>query len=440
MECAEKDQCADAYNTLGQCHEEGLGTAQSDIKALEWYLRSAEDTKDAEAMFRIGRMYASGRVPCYGKHPILEAINWFEFACSTCNHAEANYSLGLYYLYGITDEQESGGMTVVPQDTNAAQYHFEQASAQDHQGAMFELGQLLLSNDDEYSLEDQQYGFEMMDRAAQLGLREAQLELGKLYHSGKEYYQQQEGVAVVVVPQDHEKAYDLFCRAAYQKDKMATLFVGFYHEHGIHVPPSFDLAREMYQAAVDLGNKEQNGWWLAELALATLLHRKPELRAEAYTLFKAARDHHPDPSQNVTADIMCAQYQLYGWGGVQVCPEEAFAILIYHAKANNEIRAIVQVAHCYEQGLGVAKDLKLARMWYERLVAMCDNMIDDDDDTCMITSEQVCQDTATALYKSAEFYNQGVAGPKDTMKALTLYKRAADKGTEEHWIFFSIFK
>lgn len=121
---------------------------------------------------------------------------------------------------------------------------------------------------------------------------------------------------------------------------------------------------------------------------------------------------------------MCAQYKLYGWGGVQPCPEEAFATLIHHAKASNDVRAIIQVARCYEQGHGVTRDLKLAQMWYERLVDLCDDDNDNDD----AASEQIQQDLAEALYKLAEFYHRGVAGHKHTVKAFTLYKHAAEKG------------
>ncbi|KAI8142152.1 hypothetical protein BJV82DRAFT_517070 [Fennellomyces sp. T-0311] len=405
LACAQDGNCVDAYNSLGQCHELGLGTKQDDRRALEWYLRSAEKTQDAEAMFRIGQMHAQGRVPSQQDdhhNKDLEALQWYRFACDSRNHPRAHYYIGLYHVHGIRSED---GKTLLQADIPVAIHHFRQAAEQDDRDAMVQVGQLLLFTDDTNNNEQLIVeGFEWLERAAQLGSAEAQCELGKLYHSGKPG----------LLNQDFEKAYDYFCRSAAQKDKTATLFIGTYHEHGIHVPPNLDLAREWYQDAVET----HEGWWLAELALARLLHSRQETQSQAYRLFKAAHAHAP---HETSATMMVALYELYGWANVPARPAAAAAVLLQLAQ-QGEPKTFLHVAQCYAQGLGLDRDPVKAFEWYGRVVSHYDQ--DDDDD-------EADNQLGHALYRLAEFYERGFEDvvPADRGRADDLFKLAAQHGT-----------
>ncbi|KAG0185369.1 hypothetical protein DFQ28_009473 [Apophysomyces sp. BC1034] len=410
LQCAEEENCAAAaFNTLGQCNELGLGTPQDYSQALKWYLRSAEETQDAEAMYRIGRLLAQGRVPQNEAHESLAAMQWFEHAIDAGDHAAAHYSIGVYLSRGLYDRD---GHLILSPDPTQALSHFRKAAQQDVVDAMIELGQVLLSDEEEPSADDQREGFGWLERAAQSGSRLAQRELGKLYHSGKEMSD-----GTCVVPQDFERAYEYFCDAAQQKDKTATLFLGIYHEHGIHVPADLDLAKEWYDIAVKLGLR-QGGWWLAELALAQLLHQDTESRQEAYRLFEAAYAHAP-PHQKTTSAIMVSRYRLHGWGSVPVQPKEAAAELIRLAE-EGEVKVFLEVAQCYEFGVGVEKNIAKAFEWYNRV-------IQNHNDSDMLDEEDQ-EDQTEALFRLAEFYRKGSTVPVNLEEAERLYRLAEKQG------------
>lgn len=376
-------------------------------------------------MFRIGQMHAQGRVPSEQlddeHHKDMEAMQWYQFACESCNHPRAHYYLGLYHLRGITHESR----ILLPPDPSRAIHHFRQAAEQNDRDSMFELGQLLLVN-----IETADEAVDWLERSAQLGCADAQRELGRLCHLGHH----------PSVPQDFEKAYDYFCRAAQQGDKVSSLFIGSYHEHGIHVPPNLELAREWYEIAVKLGQSSSTsaaskagpttdtseGWWLAEFALARLLHQQTETMPEAYRLFKAAHDHAPS-DQKTAAAIMLCRYQLYGWGNVPARPAEAASTLIELAEAG-EHRVFFQVAQCYDLGLGVALDRKQAFVWYNRHVTYYQTRIEEQDDEDWMDEEEQLN-FAEALFRLAVFHKHGWAVPADPAKAAHFYHLAAERGT-----------
>lgn len=401
------DHCIDAYNSLGQCHELGLGTRQDDQRALEWYLRSAEATQDAEAMFRIGRMYAQGRISSSADRD-AEAVRWYHFAAHTSNHARAHYHLGLFCLYGHSENPASQQLisdTVVVGEPQVAYQHFLEASLQNDRDAMYELGQLLLT-----ALNQPQEGLDWLDRAAQMEHAPAQRELGKLYHFG----------TAGVVQQNHAIAYDLFCRAAHQEDKEACLLLGIYHEHGIHVMADNELAQEWYTVAVELGQD----WWLAELQLALLLFQCKDTRAEAHEFFQAALAHAPTDAQRRTPALYLARYELHGWSPVEAKPERAASWLLSMAEAG-DCRAYYDVAECFDYGTGMPRDLPRALRWYERTVTAAEQVPRDDYDAF----DQEFQDrVALACFKIAECYRLGRGTEPDAKKAAHMYQLAHENG------------
>lgn len=438
LDCAVENQCVDAYNSLGQCNELGLGTAQNDQAALDWYLRSADQTQDSEAMFRIGKLYAQGRVPTPdGQHKDVEALKWYRFASETRNHTGAHYEIGMYLLRGITasgssspssqSEQSqssiassssssslsslsSSSSVLVPVDREAAKLHFQHAGEQGDMNAMYELGQLLLMDDDSTSavpMEDRRLGLEWLLSAAEMNQRDALRELGKINHSGKSYGGE------ILVEQDSASAYDYFIRSGNQGDKTSMLFVGIYYEHGIHVHLDFLLARQWYEMAA------RSGWWLAELAMAQLLHQDVDSREEAYHYFTLSHQHAPE-SQRQPATIMLARYHLRGWGGVSVQLERAAAQLIDIAENDEQVKVYLEVAQCYEFGIGVDQDLYKAFAWYDRVVHRHHDVdaLDEEDQ----------EDLAEAMFRLAEFYRRGWTVDVDQEKAIRLYQQAMERG------------
>lgn len=402
MDCAKNEGCVEAYHSLGQCHEYGLGTKQDYQQALDWYLKSVKVTGDAEALYRIGSIYAQGLVsppPESDRSYDMEAHRWFEMACRMANHARAHYHLGLYYLDGIKDHD---GVVLLESDQDRALHHLQFAAQQNDRDAMLLLGTLL--NDEEW-----------LDHAAQLGSRDALRELGKLYYLG---------TGAITKEQDFEQAYMLFHQAASLGDCDAAMFVGTFHEHGIHhIVPDLQQALRWYQVAAN--NNEQQPW-MAELAMARVLHQLPGMRARAYACFQAAFEYAPSDKERTVPDIMMARYKLHQWHAT--CTEEeeeqqdAITTLLRYANEGDP-RVFYEVALCYDNGHVVEKDMDKAFEWYTRLEQFHTQLNDDAQD---MLEEELQQDIRKALYRLADYYRNGLGVTQvDHTKAATLERRAS---------------
>lgn len=411
LDCAKNQGCVEAYHSLGQCHEYGLGTKQDYQQALDWYLKSVKVTGDAEALYRIGSIYAQGLVSPpleSGRSSDMEAHHWFEMACRMGNHARAHYQLGLYYLDGIKDQD--GAVLLDPsQDTTL--HHLQLAAQQNDRDAMLLLGTLL--NDEEW-----------LDHAAQLGSRDALRELGKLYYLG---------MGAITKEQDLEQAYMLFHQAASLGDCDAAMFVGTFHEHGIHhIVPDLQQALRWYQVAANNNNNEQP--WMAELAMARVLHQLPGMHTRAYACFQAAYDHAPSDKERTLPDIMMARYKLHQWH--TACTEEeqhdAITTLLRYANDDEEeggdARVFYEVALCYDHGYVVEKNMDKAFEWYSHLEQFHAQLNDDAQD---MLEEELQQDIRKALYRLADYYRNGWVTQVDHAKAATLEHRASLLCTEE---------
>ncbi|KAL9546706.1 hypothetical protein PS6_007515 [Mucor atramentarius] len=460
--CANELNCVHAYNTLAQCYENGIGTVKNDQLAYEWYVRAAETTHDAEAFYRIAQMYAQERISTESAtNKDMEACKFYNLAVNATseNHGPSCYQLGLYYLKGIPSPSHSNSF-LLPPDICLSIEFLRTAADLNVQEAMLQLGVLFLNDD--YSLEEQEEGLSRLQHAAQLGLREAQFELGLLYHRGKEVIvsnrQEEEDSGgqdtqslddddqdeeCVIIPQDFEKAYDLFCRSAVQKHPTATFYLGIYHQHGIFVAPDLAIALEQFEIAVELFEKYETApdRWQAEFNLARILHQDLESRARAYELLQAAHLHAPQ-EYKFLSEIMIARYHLHGWANVTVQAEEAAATLIRFAQEEKYgYRVYLQVGECFEQGLGVEKNLRQAFHWYGEVVSkayLIDQQSTQEILPMMLLDEEIEEDEASAMFKLAEFYRQGLVVSQDTKKADDLYRLAARKGSQAAQDYLSL--
>jgi TPR repeat protein len=352
-------------------------------------------------------------------HGETEAMYWYQRAVSKDDHPRANFRLALVFVSGIENHLEP--------DVEKAIEHFRRAAKQNDQDAMVELGQLLLTVDDTYAMfppDLQQEGIHWYEIAADRGCRDAQRELGNLYHTGRDEEEQEGGYPIFPVVQDFEKAYDYFSFAAHLGDKTSALFLGTYYEHGIDIPPNIELAQHWYTIAIeiekaDLPLHHPSGWWPAQLCLARVLYQNEETQNEAYKLFQTVFSHKPE-QHLAYLEYMIAMYELKGLGGVPVQSEKAAASLLVLAE-QGFLKAFLPVAECYESGLGVAKDESKALQWY---VLLIHNPVADQD----TLDEDDLRDLAHAYYRLAEFYRKGTVVAVDLEKSETLYRIAAERG------------
>lgn len=391
----------------------------------------------SEAMFRVGQIYAQKeltdiiqRVTGDVVDGEMEAVYWYERAVSKDDHPRANFRLAFYFVHGVKDRLEP--------NLEKAIHHFRRAAKQNDLDAMFELGQLLLiTHEDKYAVfpsELQEEGIHWYEIAADRGCRDAQRELGNLYHSGREEpevdeeEEEVEGYPIFPITQDFEKAYDYFSFAAHLGDKTAALFLGTYYEHGIDIPPNMELAQHWYTMAIEIDNMSgdlplhhPSGWWPAQLCLARVLYRTQETQSEAYKLFLTVYSHQPE-QHLAYLEFIISMYELKGLGGVPVQAEKAAANLLVLAE-QGYLKAFLPVAECYESGNGLPKDDSKALQWYVLLIHNPD--IDQD-----VLDEDDLKDLAHAYYRLAEFYRKGIVVSVDLEKSETLYRIAAERGKE----------
>jgi TPR repeat protein len=119
---------ADAQYNLGNLYDRGLGRAEDDAAAAEWYRRAAGQGV-VEAMVNLGLIHELGRAGV-ARDP-AEAARWYEEAGAAGN-ALAQYKLGEMYSTG----------TGVPQDFERAAEWYERAVRQNLAAAMYRLGTL----------------------------------------------------------------------------------------------------------------------------------------------------------------------------------------------------------------------------------------------------------------------------------------------------------
>ena len=125
---AEEENYAGAQFRLGLYYKNGLGVAQDQEKAVEWYTKAAEQGH-ATAQNSLGVCYHCGQgvAQDYGK-----AMEWWTKAAEQ-GHANAQYNLGVCYDF-------SQG---VAQDYGKAVKWYTKAAAQADEGAQLVLDRIV---------------------------------------------------------------------------------------------------------------------------------------------------------------------------------------------------------------------------------------------------------------------------------------------------------
>lgn len=117
-----------AQTQLATLYHHGLGVAEDDRLATQWYERAAR-RGHAPAQFHLANLYAYGHAqPAEGSDPMRLAAQWY-FEAARQGHADAQYALGILFLAG------SG----VTQNAAEARKWFARAAKQGHADAQVYL-------------------------------------------------------------------------------------------------------------------------------------------------------------------------------------------------------------------------------------------------------------------------------------------------------------
>ncbi|KAI8336770.1 hypothetical protein BC941DRAFT_428040 [Chlamydoabsidia padenii] len=389
-----------AYFLVGRCFEEGEGTAQDHIQAMIYYDLARQRTQDVEATYRLGILLFQ-RQSEPGRHDSIidqqqRAFECFDAAASKGN-LEAKYMVGVYHARGL------GGM--VP-DKAAAHIHLQRAIRDGHTRAILELGHVL------WSAKNYTEAIDQFKKAAELKIPEASYHLGRLYHEGVRDRSSGRsgggdsggdnkgassvGQYAMIIPQDYHQAFFYFMKAAKQAHPLANMMVGIYYQEGYDAafhPIDFTEALHYYNLAY-----EYQGGHVVELAIAKLLHTMAEQENDVNQANKyhqmalhwflraspikevpsqATNDTNNDNSNTdqlyqpddlteqrlYEAQMMVAFYYLNGWGGIEKNCTLGFNLLL-DAANNGASDAFMDVARCYENGIGVDADKAQAYQYW----------------------------------------------------------------------------
>ena len=189
-------------------------------------LKKRADAGDAEAMFKLGLMYAKGEGVTLD---IDKAREWWEKAADA-GHAVAMFNLGVMYYKGIG----------VPVDKKEARKWWKKATDTGDTGAMLNLGWMYYEGNT-VSV-DKDKAKELWEKAADAGNVDAMYNLGVMYDRDKS------------VPANKKEARKWWEKAADAGNIDAMYNLGVMYDTGDGVTPDKGKAREWLEKAADAGN------------------------------------------------------------------------------------------------------------------------------------------------------------------------------------------
>lgn len=222
IKAAEKNNYYGQYN-LGQLYYYGRLKEGIDYeKALEWYLKSAEQGY-TNAQLQTGFIYGNHKKPVDNE----KAVYWYEKAAEKGN-AVGQFNVGVMYQNGKG----------YPKDENKAAEWYEKSANQNYANAQYQLG-LISYRSKSYN---QAQGW--FQKAGKQGHTNSLNYLGILYDQG------------LVGSISYSKAYGYFKKSADLGNNVAQYNVGLYHYYGKGRGKSKSIAKRWYNKSCNNGYKE----------------------------------------------------------------------------------------------------------------------------------------------------------------------------------------
>lgn len=151
---------------------------------------------------------------------------------SNIGYSKSNFNLGLCYETGRG----------VNKDLRKAMEHYQKAADQGHCQAMYNLALLCFDSENKQEDSHLKKAINLLERAAKLGLPQAQTYIGVIYAEGE--------------TNNFSKAVEMFTAAAQQEDSEAFYYLGICFENGLGVEQSESKAAEYFLKAAESGHSE----------------------------------------------------------------------------------------------------------------------------------------------------------------------------------------
>ncbi|KAI8074600.1 hypothetical protein BC940DRAFT_315204 [Gongronella butleri] len=384
----------------------------------KWYKLAVALCNQKDAMYQLGML-------CKEAQQDAQAVEWFRQAAEQFNHGDAQYQMGCYHATG------SGGLDV---NLVAAQRYLKLAVENGVALAKDALGKIMLQQGLDLWRQQGDYAraLKQLEAAAQYE-SQALVELGHLYHTGFSSDDGSDNGGVCVILRNYREAFTCYFAAAERGNAMAALMIGSYYEDGyLHDVEDHQQALAWYEKAhhwqcgplaeLAIGNLK---FAMAEKKLASTasspassvarlpLDEQLEIRAsqandlyaEAYTWLESAVAAFFGQDEAASAKVLLALYHLKGLGNVPRDAQKGFDMLTKCVHDHpHSATALSELAACYDQGIGVQKDMVRALEYWEKAAAL---------------------DDLQALRRAANIYQLGLAnGHVDTAMATMLRDRA----------------
>jgi TPR repeat protein len=317
---------------LGVAYYTGRGVSADIDKGFENFVKSVEP----EAYFRLGLM---SEVGFWGQKKDLKAARKFYGVAK--NHPIASERAAMISNGTIK------GLSI--EEVYEVLYHTATSHEQFSLGIVYENGLKNLPRD----LQKAAYWFK---KAADQNYPKAETKLGEIYFLGSG------------VEENHKKALEYFERAAQKGSVDAYAWLGTFYYHGHGVEQNYKNAMEWFNKAADLSHPS------AQFNVGSMLHHGqgvPRNDLEALKWIQRSAENGFEPAKETTKRL-----EAY----IENTKKLVFEGFSHLAKNENEkgfekFKALsdedsdighVLVANAYEKGVGVPKDMKLARAYYEK--------------------------------------------------------------------------
>jgi TPR repeat protein len=347
---------------LGRIFSDTEYEEYSNEKAFYWYEIAAK-LGNKDAMYYLGKMYSKGN---YIKRDDVKAFDWYEKSMEKGNE-NAKFQVAYAYNNGIGVKKDLKNAVELYKDLK------NDTTALNNLGIIYEYG-----GKDDFGFEvkkDEVKAVEYYEDSIEKGGSYAFDNLGELYLFGTRS-----------IDKNYEKAYSFFSRGEEKGDKNSLSRLGYMYRNGFHVRKDIDKAiiyykeaakKEHVQSMVVLGdiyryaknNKTESLQWYKK----ALIYKTNESYIQMALVYRDGWGVEKDydkalkllliSSKNNNARAMFFLGELY----LEKDKEKAFNWILKGAKNGNRC-AKNSTGNNYFNGVGVKKDYKEAKLWFERSV------------------------------------------------------------------------
>lgn len=360
---------------IGNCCFCGIGVEQNCEKAVEWYTKAAEQG-DTSSQRRLGLCYSSGNGV---ERNYEKAVKWYIKAAEQ-GDSDAQDSLGDCYYYGKGIEQ----------NYEKAVEWYSKAAEQGDMNAQCKLGYCY--NSGEGVEQDKQKAFNLFSEAAEAGDSEAQFMIGACYKYG-------DGIE-----QDIGKAVQFLKLAAEQEEYHAQSMLADCYYYGEGVEQNYRKAFELYNQAVEMDYPVY-----VQLRLANCYSNGIGTNQDyqkAFELYSQVYDE--EGTERFIENLNSAEEDIYSSESSNMKKEYAFNFLMSHSLFDDPTIHFL-LGKCFDEGIGTVQNYKEAVNWYTKAAE---------------------QDNAKACNNLGNCYLHGNGVKKDRAKAMELFEKAKDLGSE----------